>query len=100
MDYMGGNWEYILEGFGWLSIALVIFTLWRPALAIPGSVIFAGLYILAFGYIDGITFAQIEIMKMLPYLVTVLVLAITSMFNKKNTQPPAALGTSYFREER
>lgn len=100
MDYMGGNWEYVLEGFGWLSIALVIFTLWRPALSILGSVVFAGLYILAFGYIDGITFAQTEIIKMLPYLVTVLVLTVTSMLNKKNTQPPAALGVSYFREER
>lgn len=39
MDYMGGNWEYVLEGFGWLSIALVIFTLWKPALSIPGSII-------------------------------------------------------------
>ena len=100
MDYMGGNWEYLLEGFGWLSIALVIFTLWRPALSILGSIVFAGLYILAFGYIEGITFAQTEIIKMLPYLVTVLVLTITSMLNKKNTQPPAALGMSYFREER
>lgn len=39
MDYMGGNWEYVLEGFGWLSIALVIFTLWKPALSILGSII-------------------------------------------------------------
>lgn len=100
MDYMGGNWEYVLEGFGWLSIALVIFTLWRPALSILGSIVFAGLYILAFGYIEGISFAQTEIIKMLPYLVTVLVLSISSMLNKKNTQPPAALGVSYFREER
>lgn len=99
MDFMGGNWEYILEMFGWLSIALVIFTLWRPALSIFGSIIFGGLYI-ASSYIKGISFEQIEIIKMLPYVVTVIVLIITSMFDKKSTQPPAALGLPYFREER
>ncbi len=99
MDYMGGNWEYILEGYGWLSIALVIFTMWRPALAIPGSFIFGGLYILS-SYIDGVTFAQMEIINILPYAVAIVVLIITSIFGKKNVQPPAALGLSYFREER
>ncbi len=99
MDYMGGNWEYILEGFGWLSIALVIFTLWRPALAIPGSIIFGGLYI-ASSYIGGITFAQIELIKMLPYAMTILVLIATSILGSKKSQPPASLGLNYFREER
>ena len=99
MDYMGGNWEYVLEGFGWLSIALVIFTLWRPALAIPGSIIFGGLYI-ASGYIGGITFAQIELIKLLPYVMTILVLIATSILGSKKAQPPASLGLNYFREER
>ena len=34
------------------------------------------------------------------YLVTLIVLIITSMRNKRENQPPAALGLSYFREER
>lgn len=99
MDYMGGNWEYMLEGFGWLSVALVIFTLWKPALSILGSIVFGGLYI-AVGYIGGITFAQIELVKLLPYVVTIVVLIITSVLDSKENQPPAALGLSYFREER
>jgi simple sugar transport system permease protein len=99
MDYMGGNWEYILESFGWLSVALVIFTVWRPALSIVGSIIFGGLYI-ASSYIGGITFAQIELIKMLPYLVTIIVLIITSILDSKESQPPAGLGIPYFREER
>lgn len=99
MDYMGGNWEYILEGFGWLSIALVIFTVWRPALAIPGSIIFGGLYI-ASSFIGGITFAQIELIKLLPYVMTIVILIITSIVGSKKTQPPASLGLNYFREER
>ena len=99
MDYMGGNWEYILEVFGWLSIALVIFTLWRPALSIAGSIIFGGLYI-AYSYIGGITFAQIELIRMLPYVMTIVVLILTSIMDKKESQQPASLGLNYFREER
>jgi simple sugar transport system permease protein len=37
---------------------------------------------------------------MIPYIVTILVLVITSMRKKKENMGPAALGLSYFREER
>ena len=37
---------------------------------------------------------------MLPYLVTVVMLIIANLRKKKENQPPAALGLSYFREER
>ena len=37
---------------------------------------------------------------MLPYIVTIVVLVMTSMRNKRETQPPESLGQSYFREER
>ena len=98
MDYMGGNWDdvHFLEGFGWLSIALVIFTLWRPALAILGSIIFGGLYIAS----NFVTVLSKELVGALPYVVTIIVLIITSILNSKETQPPARLGLNYFREER
>ena len=38
--------------------------------------------------------------KMLPYLVTIIVLIVVSTRHKRENQPPAALGLSYFREER
>ena len=41
-----------------------------------------------------------ELYKMLPYLVTLIVLVMTSMRNKREDQPPESLGQSYFREER
>ena len=41
-----------------------------------------------------------ELIKMLPYLVTIIVLIITSMRNKRENQPPESLGQAYFREER
>ena len=84
---------------GWLSVALVIFTVWKPNIAIPGSIIFGGLYIAA-SYINGISLATKKIFKILTYFVTVVVLIITSIRNKRENQPPAGLGMNYFREER
>ena len=99
MDDLNGNWEYIIDAMGWLSVALVIFTVWKPSIGILGSIIFGGLYIAA-SYINGISLATKEIFKILPYFVTVVVLIITSIKNKRENQPPAGLGTNYFREER
>jgi simple sugar transport system permease protein len=41
-----------------------------------------------------------QLYKMIPYVVTLVVLVITSMRNKREDQPPASLGLPYFREER
>lgn len=99
MDYLHGNWEYCIDAIGWLAIALVIFTVWKPNLGIIGSIVFGALYI-ASSYITGVSFATKEIFKMLPYVVTIIVLIFTSIRNKKENQPPESLGLSYFREER
>ena len=101
MDYMKGSLENVstIQAFGWLSIALVIFTLWRPILSVAGSIVFGGLYILA-AYITGISFAQMKLLTLIPYVVTVIVLIVTSIFNSKNAQAPAALGQTSFREDR
>ena len=101
MDYIGGSWENAstIESFGWLSIALVIFTMWKPTLSILGSFLFGALYI-APSIITGISFSQMKLLKLLPYVVTVVVLIITSILDSKENQPPASLGLNYFREER
>lgn len=101
MDYVKGSWENAstIEAFGWLAIALVIFTLWKPNISIIGSYLFGALYIAAFVF-GNISFSGREILKMLPYVITIIVLIVTSMMNKKENQPPASLGLSYFREER
>ena len=105
IDYMGSQEAYLsVEAFGWLSIALVIFALWRPHLTIIGSLAFGFLFSCSsfITNIPGITvtMAMKPILRMLPYVVTLLVLIITSIRNKKENQPPASLGLSYFREER
>ena len=99
LDCTRGSLEYVIEGMGWLSVALVIFSLWRPGIGIFGSLIFGLLYILP-NYITGVGFAEKEILKIIPYAVTALVLIVISFFNKRETQPPTALGVPYFREDR
>ena len=41
-----------------------------------------------------------ELYKMIPYVVTLIVLIATSMRNRREDQPPQSLGLNYFREER
>ena len=101
MDYLKGSWENAstIEALGWLSIALVIFTLWKPHFSIIGSIVFAALYIMAY-FIVSVTPIQRELLKMLPYVITIIVLIITSIIDSRENQPPASLGLPYFREER
>ena len=108
MDYAGSPEAYkSIETLGWLSIALVIFALWRPHLSIVGSALFGALF-LAGSYIPsipafqrlGLPMSVTQLLKMLPYLVTIIVLTITSIRNKRENQPPAGLGVNYYREER
>lgn len=100
MDYTGGAWTN--GGFGdrgWLAIALVIFAVWKPRFAILGSILFGGLYILPF-QLSGLSAAATELIKMLPYAVTIIILIVISIRKKRENQPPQALGLPYFREER
>lgn len=98
MDYTGGVIEYSIDTYGWMAVALVIFTVWRPNWAILGSIVFSILYLLP-NYVN-VSFAGREAIKMIPYLVTIVVLVITSIASRRESQPPASLGMSYFREER
>lgn len=100
MDYACGIWSNDAFGDrGWLAIALVIFAVWRPDMSILGSILFGGLFIVH-NYIQNLGVADQEIFKMLPYVVTIIVLVVISMREKRENQPPAHLGLSYFREER
>ena len=105
IDYMASQEAYkSLEAFGWLSIALVIFALWRPHMTILGSIVF-GLLFSCSSYIasiDGlhVTMAAKPLLRMLPYVVTIIVLIVTSIRNRKENQPPQSLGLPYFREDR
>ena len=101
MDYASGIWSADAFGDrGCLAIALVIFTIWRPNVGVLASFLFGGLYILHMYIPTGTNLAIKEIYKMLPYVVTIVVLILSSMRNKRENQPPESLGLPYFREER
>ena len=101
MDYIKGTWanDGGIEKLGWLAVALVIFARWKPKHAIWGSYLFGVLFWLFF-YIPGLTRSSQELFKMLPYVVTIVVLVIVSMRRKRENQPPGSLGLPYFREDR
>ena len=101
MDYIKGTWanDGSIEKLGWLAVALVIFTRWKPKNAIWGSYLFGLMYWLYF-YMAGLTRSSQELFKMLPYVVTIIVLILVSMRKKREDQPPQSLGLAYFREER
>lgn len=102
MDYIKGTWanDGSIEKLGWLAVALVIFTTWKPKNGIWGAYLFGVLYWMFF-YIPNLTRSSQEIFKMLPYVVTILVLIFVSVRKKsREGQGPASLGLAYFREER
>jgi len=105
MDYSGSYEAYkSIEALGWLAVALVIFTLWRPHISIIGSILFGMLY-LAGSRIPTLLGIVLDIsatplLQMLPYAVTIVVLIVTSVSKKRENQPPAGLGIPYFREDR
>ena len=114
MDYIQGTWanDNTIEALGWLAVALVIFTSWKPKNATWGAYLF-GLCYWAYIYIpaeisraladvlkvERVTYLQ-NLYKMLPYIVTIVVLCVVSAKKKKENQAPGHLGVSYFREER
>lgn len=100
MQYASGGWskDSILP-FGWLSVAIVIFVVWRPMLGIFGSIAFGALYALS-NSITGIAPITQQLFKLFPYVVTIIILAVSSMRKKREMLPPDSLGTPYFREER
>ncbi|MCQ2576194.1 MAG: ABC transporter permease [Treponema sp.] len=100
MEYLGGTWQNNVFGDrGWLAVALVIFSLWDSRKAIPGALLFGGLCIL-YLYIPGLSRGMQELFKMAQYIVTIVVLIISSIKNKKENQAPEHLGVPYFREDR
>jgi simple sugar transport system permease protein len=99
--------ENITAGAGWIAVALVIFSTWNPLRAIFAAYLFGALKGVGFKFqnIDVSLFGKRivfypQLLDMLPYLATILVLVLITRKKQKKYQPPAGLGTPYFREER
>ena len=91
-----------IDAFGWLALCIVIFAMWKPLIALGASFLFACLSIspsFFAPYLGGAAYMT-YVLKMVPYVATIIVLVVVSAFNRKKIQPPANLGISYFREDR
>ncbi|MGI6077190.1 MAG: ABC transporter permease [Fastidiosipilaceae bacterium] len=102
-----GTWtDNITGGRGWIVVALVIFVRWHPIKAIFGSFLFGLLDIIGlrlptlFPGVAGLAIFSEYAFNMYPYIMTIIVLIASYIRGRKGWMGPAALGHSYFREER
>ncbi|MGB9860030.1 MAG: ABC transporter permease [Moorellaceae bacterium] len=94
--------ENMTAGRGWIAVALVIFAVWDPLRAVLGAYLFGGVDSLAYT-LQAATKISVPsfFLKMLPYILTVVVLIMaTRQTVIKHIGAPAALGSPYDREER
>ncbi len=110
---MGGSFEGSncwINGYGWIAIALVIFANWNPLYAILGTLVFgffntlqiySGSLANAFpGPLGWLAAVPSQLYQALPFIITAVVLVVSSIRKKEGSGQPAALGVNYFREER
>ena len=96
-----GNWQpNIIGGQGWIAVALVIFASWSPLRAILGSLVFGALSMLRLYIPKDVIDIPAALFSMLPFVVTCIVLVMSSIRMRRENQQPAACGVNYFREER
>ena len=88
--------EQMTAGRGWIALALVVFATWRPGRVLLGAYLFGGITILQLhAQALGIGVPS-QIMSMLPYLATVVVLVIISSdLARIKLNSPASLGKAF-----
>ncbi|TKC87179.1 ABC transporter permease [Trinickia terrae] len=89
--------EQLTAGYGWIALALVVFSTWRPGRLLIGSLLFGAVMGLQF-YAQAIGVpVPTQFLAMLPYLATVVVLAVISRNpNTIKLNAPASLGKPFF----
>jgi ABC-type uncharacterized transport system permease subunit len=93
--------DTLVNGAGWIAIALVIFAFWRAEFCLVGAYLFGGLSALPFALQAHDVNVKPELLQSLPYAMTIVVLVLVSTtFAKRRLGAPAALGRPYAREER
>ena len=96
MVYTGTFTEGMVQGRGWIAIALTFFGGWSPHLIFLGSLFFAGVEVLALRVQIGGFGIPYQFLLTLPYIATILVM----MFAFRWVRAPAFLGQNYDREKR
>jgi ABC-type uncharacterized transport system permease subunit len=88
--------EGMSAGRGWISLALVVFATWRPARVMLGAYLFGGITIVQFHAQAIGADLPSQLLSMLPYLATIVVLVLISRDIKTiRLNAPASLGMSY-----
>jgi len=88
--------ENMTAGRGWIALALVVFATWRPARVLIGAYLFGGITILSL-HVQAIGFdVSSHLVSTLPYLATIVVLALISRdATKIRLNAPASLGKQF-----
>lgn len=88
--------EGMTAGRGWIALALVVFGTWRPARVVAGAYLFGGVTMLQLHLQgEGVQVAP-QLMSMLPYLATIIVLALISRNPRWiRLNMPASLGRPF-----
>jgi ABC-type uncharacterized transport system permease subunit len=89
--------ENMTAGRGWIALALVVFATWRPAWLLVGAYLFGAIMYLSL-YVQGLGVAiPSPFISALPYIVTVVVLAIISRDRRRiRLNQPACLGKAFY----
>ena len=89
--------ENMTAGRGWIALALVVFSSWKPVRVMLGAYLFGGVTILQFHAqnIEGFAVPS-QVLSMLPYLATILVLVVISYdASRIRLNAPACLGKTF-----
>ncbi|HRY23717.1 MAG TPA: ABC transporter permease, partial [Geminicoccaceae bacterium] len=89
--------EQMTAGRGWIALALVVFAAWRPLRVLVGAYLFGGVTILQL-HAQGLGLFAVpsQVLSMLPYLATIVVLVVISVGPwKGRLQAPACLGRPF-----
>ncbi|MEA3292373.1 MAG: ABC transporter permease, partial [Pseudomonadota bacterium] len=91
--------ENMSAGRGWIALALVVFASWRPERVFFGAYLFGGITILQFhAQALGVN-VPAQVMSMLPYLATILVLVLISRDRSRILRnSPAMIGKPFYPE--
>ena len=89
--------EGMVAGKGWIALALTTFATWRPARVLLGSYLFGGVTMVQF-HLQGIGVdVPSQFLTMLPYLATIVVLALISRNPAWiRVNMPASLGKPFY----
>ncbi|WP_315834144.1 ABC transporter permease [Bradyrhizobium prioriisuperbiae] len=82
-------------GRGWIALALVVFSSWRPARLVIGAYLFGAVTILQLHAQGAGVGVPSQLMSALPYLATVIVLVLISRARTGGSTAPAALGNVF-----